>query len=192
MAKTRGRNIKPEPDPAREAIRQRLAEDRQHREAEFTARGEYWSKQADEWFAVWSQEEELREHAERGARLKTEREPPWVARQAEYEAEAEARKRAEREAKDRAEQERQAREQAEARTNRTSDHLDDLLGALQLKLYNKHFAVLGIAFGSSKDEIKRAYFRLAKLNHPDCGGDAAEFRRVNEAYGECLKIISMI
>lgn len=45
------------------------------------------------------------------------------------------------------------------------------------------YEILGIAKTASKDEIKRAYRKLAQEHHPDRGGGNAEkFREVNEAY----------
>jgi curved DNA-binding protein CbpA len=43
---------------------------------------------------------------------------------------------------------------------------------------------LGLAPGATQDEIRRAYRRLAKLNHPDAGGDAAlpRFLAIQAAY----------
>lgn len=41
---------------------------------------------------------------------------------------------------------------------------------------------LGLAWGASREEIKAAHRRLVKQHHPDLGGEAAAFRRVNAAY----------
>ncbi len=42
--------------------------------------------------------------------------------------------------------------------------------------------VLGVAQTASDDEIKQAYFRQAKIYHPDKGGDAVLFDQVQKAY----------
>jgi len=41
---------------------------------------------------------------------------------------------------------------------------------------------LGLAWGASRDAIKQAHRRLVKQHHPDMGGEADAFRRVNDAY----------
>ncbi len=43
-------------------------------------------------------------------------------------------------------------------------------------------ALLGLEAGASAAAIKRAYRRLAKAHHPDLGGDADAFRRLDAAY----------
>ena len=49
------------------------------------------------------------------------------------------------------------------------------------------YVVLGLpAQGASKAEVKKAYRRLAKENHPDLGGDEKRMKLINEAY-EFLK-----
>ena len=48
-----------------------------------------------------------------------------------------------------------------------------------------YYEVLGVGQGSSPDEIKKAYRRLARQYHPDVSKDAnaeAKFKEVNEAY----------
>ena len=43
-------------------------------------------------------------------------------------------------------------------------------------------AVLGLQVGATQEQIKQAFRRLVKRHHPDVGGSAHAFRRVNEAY----------
>lgn len=45
-----------------------------------------------------------------------------------------------------------------------------------------HYDVLGIPAGASDEQVRHAYRRLARTDHPDAGGDAARFRRITEAY----------
>jgi molecular chaperone DnaJ len=46
-----------------------------------------------------------------------------------------------------------------------------------------YYNILGIEKGASKDEIKKAFHKLAHKYHPDkSGGDEAKFKEVNEAY----------
>jgi hypothetical protein len=48
-------------------------------------------------------------------------------------------------------------------------HLDDL-------------AALGLQWGATREQIKQAHRRLVKRHHPDMGGTAADFHRINQAY----------
>ena len=43
-------------------------------------------------------------------------------------------------------------------------------------------SVLGLEWGASTQAIKQAHRRLVKQHHPDVGGTAEAFRRVNDAY----------
>lgn len=45
-----------------------------------------------------------------------------------------------------------------------------------------HYETLGVSKDASKDEIKKAYRRLAMKLHPDKGGDPEQFKKVSEAY----------
>ncbi|MEN9337894.1 MAG: hypothetical protein RIQ41_208 [Candidatus Parcubacteria bacterium] len=45
-----------------------------------------------------------------------------------------------------------------------------------------YYDVLGVQKGASKEEIKKAFYKLASKYHPDKGGDAEKFKEVNEAY----------
>ena len=44
------------------------------------------------------------------------------------------------------------------------------------------YSVLGLDWGASREAIKQAHRRLAKQHHPDMGGRAEDFHRVNAAY----------
>ena len=44
------------------------------------------------------------------------------------------------------------------------------------------YTVLGLKKKATQGEIKKAYFRLAKIHHPDKGGNPANFRKIFEAY----------
>jgi molecular chaperone DnaJ len=46
-----------------------------------------------------------------------------------------------------------------------------------------YYEILGVKKDSSKDEIKKAFHKLAHQHHPDKkGGDEAKFKEINEAY----------
>jgi DnaJ-class molecular chaperone len=45
-----------------------------------------------------------------------------------------------------------------------------------------YYKILGVSRGASQDEIKRAFRKKAHELHPDKGGDAEAFKRLNEAY----------
>jgi len=44
------------------------------------------------------------------------------------------------------------------------------------------YEVLGLEAGCSDKDIKKAYHKLAKLHHPDAGGDEKEFQVIDKAY----------
>ncbi len=50
-----------------------------------------------------------------------------------------------------------------------------------------NYSILGIPNGSSKEEIKKAFRKLAHIHHPDKGGDAKKFSEINKAYLELMK-----
>ena len=45
-----------------------------------------------------------------------------------------------------------------------------------------YYKILGVSKDASKDEIKKAFHRLAHKHHPHKGGDAKTFKEINEAY----------
>jgi hypothetical protein len=49
--------------------------------------------------------------------------------------------------------------------------------------------VLGLTVPYSTAAVKNAYRRLAKESHPDAGGDAAEFMRIENAYQAALRSV---
>ena len=42
--------------------------------------------------------------------------------------------------------------------------------------------MLGVKKNASKSELKKAFFKLARIKHPDKGGDAKEFQAISAAY----------
>ena len=51
---------------------------------------------------------------------------------------------------------------------------------------NEALHILGLKRGASQDSIKKSYRSLVKQHHPDLGGSADEFRKVNEAYQQLI------
>ena len=49
------------------------------------------------------------------------------------------------------------------------------------------FATLGLATSVTEAEVKVRFRELAKVHHPDKGGDPAEFRRLREAHDRIIK-----
>jgi molecular chaperone DnaJ len=45
-----------------------------------------------------------------------------------------------------------------------------------------HYSILGVGEEATQDEIKKAYRKLAKENHPDKGGDEELFKKISVAY----------
>jgi curved DNA-binding protein CbpA len=44
------------------------------------------------------------------------------------------------------------------------------------------YKVLEVAPGTTKDELKKAYRKLAFKHHPDKGGNTNDFQKINNAY----------
>lgn len=49
------------------------------------------------------------------------------------------------------------------------------------------WGVLGISEKSGKDDIVQAYRNLVKIHHPDAGGNAEHFNKINDAYQQAIK-----
>ncbi len=47
---------------------------------------------------------------------------------------------------------------------------------------SEYYDLLGVSKTASQDEIKRAFRKKAHEHHPDKGGDAEQFKKLNEAY----------
>ncbi len=45
-----------------------------------------------------------------------------------------------------------------------------------------YYKILGVSRDATKDEIKKAYRKLAHKHHPDKGGDEGTFKKISEAY----------
>lgn len=45
-----------------------------------------------------------------------------------------------------------------------------------------YYDILGIDESASESDIKTAFRKLAMKHHPDKGGDAEQFKKINEAY----------
>ena len=53
---------------------------------------------------------------------------------------------------------------------------------------NKYYLILEISPGATKEDIKKAFRRLAHIHHPDVnGGRDAKFKEINEAYTILMK-----
>src|SRR5579859_3390786 len=52
-----------------------------------------------------------------------------------------------------------------------------------MKTIEEYCKILGVPGTATKDEIKKAYYKLAHVHHPDKnGGDDKKFKEINEAY----------
>lgn len=77
----------------------------------------------------------------------------------------------------------QSRSSSGGRRTRTDQRSTDRSGPTQqTDSRAAAFAVLELVPEASAEAIKQAHRRLVKLHHPDMGGSADAFRRINEAY----------
>lgn len=53
----------------------------------------------------------------------------------------------------------------------------------------RYYKILELQFGAKKEDVKKAYRRLAHIHHPDKGGDAAKFKEINAAYNALMKYL---
>lgn len=51
----------------------------------------------------------------------------------------------------------------------------------------EYFDILGIDINSTEEDIRKARRKLCSKYHPDQGGDAVMFNKVNEAYNIVMK-----
>ena len=49
-----------------------------------------------------------------------------------------------------------------------------------------YYEVLGVSTSANQDEIKAAFRKLAKLHHPDHGGDEENFKSISEAHSTLI------
>lgn len=59
-------------------------------------------------------------------------------------------------------------------------------GVARVSSLASHLQVLGLTWPCTVDQVKGSFRALAKKHHPDMGGDAANFRKVYEAYERVL------
>jgi len=48
--------------------------------------------------------------------------------------------------------------------------------------FNFYLQILGVGKKATTGEIKKAYHKLALVEHPDKGGDAEKFKKIQAAY----------
>jgi DnaJ-class molecular chaperone len=51
-----------------------------------------------------------------------------------------------------------------------------------MNLQKNYYSILEISHDSNQKEVKKAYYALSKLHHPDVGGDWINFNEIKEAY----------
>jgi len=88
------------------------------------------------------------------------------------------------------------REQAKSKSNQSSGREERARSTPRTDRAAYAYAVLGLEFGASKEDIQKAYRRLAQVHHPDRFSSLGEesmaaatvtFQRINEAYEHLVK-----
>ena len=51
------------------------------------------------------------------------------------------------------------------------------------------FKCLGLSRSATKEQVREHFLQLAKVHHPDVGGETKKFRRVNAAYKQSIEMI---
>lgn len=54
------------------------------------------------------------------------------------------------------------------------------------------YEILGVRQGATKEEIKKAYLRLAHIHHPDKGGSEEKFKEITNAYNQIKSGVQMV
>lgn len=62
---------------------------------------------------------------------------------------------------------------------------DDLV--LKIGVDDVWWKILGVKIDAQEKEIKNAYKSLARIHHPDAGGDIEQFKKIRKAYDEGIK-----
>jgi hypothetical protein len=79
-------------------------------------------------------------------------------------------------------------EQTQRRAREIEDDIRQMLCRLGLgTAYDELLAVLGLTPPVTREEIKDAYRKLAKVHQPDAGGNAKTFMRIETAYRAVLE-----
>ena len=77
-----------------------------------------------------------------------------------------------------------------SQTNAMLSRMARVMPATRVAMQQARFAhchtVLGVSNNASEEEIKAAYFKSVKTAHPDSGGSAEAFQKINQAYEEAL------
>lgn len=56
-----------------------------------------------------------------------------------------------------------------------------------MDLIQQYHSILGIRYPATQEQIKKAFYKLAHVHHPDKGGDEEVFKKINNAYTVLMK-----